>query len=133
MSSIGIRNLLLANRQLQPMPVEIDPSVVIDQELVAVSEFSLGQNYPNPFNPETWIPYKLASSEKVVVQIYDASGHLMRRIDMGLRSAGDYTSRGKSAYWDGRNEFGEQAASGVYYYTICAGGYTETRKMLLLK
>ena len=133
LSSIGIRNLLLANRQLQPMPVEIDPSVVIDQELVAVSGFSLGQNYPNPFNPETWIPYKLASSEKVGVQIYDASGHLMRRIDMGLRSAGDYTLRGKSAYWDGRNAFGEQVASGGYYYTIDAGDFSSANKMLLLK
>ena len=93
----------------------------------------MGQNYPNPFNPETWIPYQLASSESVLVQIYDASGHLVRQIDVGFRSAGSYMSRAKSVYWNGRNEFGEEVASGVYYYTIQAGEFIETSKMLLLK
>jgi hypothetical protein len=102
-------------------------------ETIAVPRYSLGQNYPNPFNPETWIPYQLGSSAQVVVQIYDASGHLVRRIDVGLKSAGDYTSRGGAVYWDGRNEFGEQVASGVYYYTIDAGDFSATSKMLLLK
>jgi hypothetical protein len=48
-------------------------------------------------------------------------------------SAGDYTSRGGAVYWDGRNEFGEQVASGVYYYIIDAGDFSATSKMLLLK
>ena len=104
-----------------------------NREPVPVVSFSLGQNYPNPFNPETWIPYQLGSSAQVVIRIYDASGHLVRRIDVGFQVAGDYTSRGKSVYWDGRNEFGEQAASGVYYYTINAGDYSAASKMLLLK
>jgi len=133
LKSIGIRNLSLVNRQSQLVPVEIDPSVVIGQESAVVTRFSIGQNYPNPFNPETWIPYQLAGSEEVVVHIYNAVGHLVRRIDVGLRSAGDYTSRNSAVYWDGRNQLGEQSASGVYYYTIDVGDLSATSKMLLLK
>ena len=116
-----------------PVPFEVDPSIAADLDTVVEAEFGLGQNYPNPFNPETWIPYQLASSESVLVRIYDASGHLVRQIDVGFRSAGSYMSRSKSVYWNGRNEFGEEVASGVYYYTIQAGEFIETSKMLLLK
>ncbi|HIB89582.1 TPA: T9SS type A sorting domain-containing protein, partial [Candidatus Poribacteria bacterium] len=133
LKSIGIGNLVVADQQALPVPFEIDPSITADLESVVEERFGLGQNYPNPFNPETWIPYQLASSEAVLVQIYDASGHLVRQIDVGFRSAGSYTSRAKSVYWDGRNEFGEQVASGVYYYTIHAGDFSATSKMLLLK
>ena len=133
LKSIGIGNLVVADQQALPVPFEVDPSITADLESVVEERFGLGQNYPNPFNPETWIPYQLASSESVLVQIYDASGHLVRQIDVGFRSAGSYTSRAKSVYWDGRNEFGEQVASGVYYYTIHAGEFSATSKMLLLK
>ena len=132
LKSIGIRNLVIANQQSQSLPVELE-RMTTNLETTAVPRFSLGQNYPNPFNPETWIPYQLASSEQVVVRIYDASGHLVRRLDVGLQSAGDYTGRGGAVYWDGRNQFGEQVASGVYYYTIDAGDFSATSKMLLLK
>jgi hypothetical protein len=132
LKSIGIRNLVIAGQESQQIPVELE-RMTTNLETIAVPRYSLGQNYPNPFNPETWIPYQLGSSAQVVVQIYDASGHLVRRIDVGLKSAGDYTSRGGAVYWDGRNEFGEQVASGVYYYTIDAGDFSATSKMLLLK
>ena len=115
------------------MPVVVKGVITADLDSAPVSRFSLGQNYPNPFNPETWIPYQLASAETVVVQIYDAAGDLVRRLDVGWQRAGDYTSRDRSVYWNGRNEFGEQMASGVYYYTINAGDFLSTSKMLLLK
>ena len=130
--SIGIRKLVIADQESQQIPVELE-RMTTNLETTAVPRYSLGQNYPNPFNPETWIPYQLASSEQVSIQIYDAAGHLVRRIDVGLKSVGDYRSRGRAVYWDGRNEFGEQAASGVYYYTIDAGDFSSTSKMLLLK
>ena len=65
--------------------------------------------------------------------IYDTNGVMVRRLDMGHQSAGFYTSRGKAAYWDGRNNFGEGVASGVYFYHLAAGDYSATRKMLIAK
>ncbi len=90
-------------------------------------------NYPNPFNPETWIPYQLSVSADVSVSIYSVNGHLVRRLELGHQSAGMYQSRSRAAYWDGRNEFGERVASGLYFYTLTAGDFTATRKMLIRK
>ncbi len=90
-------------------------------------------NYPNPFNPETWIPYRLAEDSDVVLTIYDTAGITVRRLDLGHQSAGFYDSRSHAIYWDGRNDFGEQAASGLYFYHLSAGDYSATRKMLIRK
>lgn len=93
----------------------------------------VGANYPNPFNPETWIPYQLAEESPVTLRIYDASGRLIRHLDLGVQSAGGYVTRDRAAYWDGRNELGETVASGVYYCQFRAGEYVKTQRMLLLK
>ena len=90
-------------------------------------------NYPNPFNPETWIPYHLAEPAKVTLTIYAANGSVVRTITIGHQIAGIYQSRSRAAYWDGKNEVREPAASGVYFYTLTAGDFTATRKMLILK
>ena len=96
-------------------------------------EISLLANYPNPFNPETWIPYQLAEPSPVSISIYDVKGNLVRHLDLGHQSAGIYHSRLRAAYWDGNNEIGEPVASGIYFYTLTAGDFTATRKMLILK
>ena len=90
-------------------------------------------NYPNPFNPETWIPYHLAESAEVTLRIYAINGTLVRTLDLGHQPAGRYQDRSQAAYWDGRNEMGESIASGVYFYTLTAGDFTATRKMLIRK
>ena len=90
-------------------------------------------NYPNPFNPETWIPYHLAESSDVTLCIYSADGRLVRQLTLGHQSAGIYQSKSRAAYWDGRNNSGEPVASGVYFYTLTAGDFTATRKMLIRK
>ena len=90
-------------------------------------------NYPNPFNPETWIPYHLAVPADVKVRIYAARGALVRTFALGHQVAGIYESRTRAAYWDGKNEIGEPVASGVYFYTLTAGNFTATRKMLIVK
>ena len=90
-------------------------------------------NYPNPFNPETWIPYHLAEAADVTVHIYAAGGTLVRTLALGHQVAGIYQSRARAAYWDGKNEVGESVASGVYFYTLTAGDFTATRKMLIMK
>ena len=91
------------------------------------------QNYPNPFNPETWIPYHLAEAGSVSLSIYDATGRHIRTLPLGYQSAGFYQRQGRAAYWDGRNALGERVASGVYFYTLTAGEFTATRKMLIRK
>ena len=90
-------------------------------------------NYPNPFNPETWIPYQLAEPTEVTVHIYDATGALVRTLHLGHQTAGTYQEKSRAAYWDGKNELGESVASGLYFYTLTAGDFTATRKMLVRK
>ena len=90
-------------------------------------------NYPNPFNPETWIPYQLSKPAEVTVTIYAANGAVVRWLDLGHRRAGSYDSRHRAAYWDGRNAQGEPVASGVYFYTLSAGDFKATRKMVIRK
>ena len=96
-------------------------------------ETMLLPNYPNPFNPETYIPYELAKASDVKITIYDARGRGVRHLQLGHQVVGYYTSRNRAAYWDGRNTLGELVASGVYFYTITAGDFTATRKMLIRK
>ena len=97
------------------------------------SETRVLLNYPNPFNPETWIPYQLSEPAEVTVSVYSVNGSLIRTLALGHQAAGLYRSRSRAAYWDGRNAFGERVASGLYFYTLTAGEFTATRKMLIRK
>ena len=90
-------------------------------------------NYPNPFNPETWLPYQLANSAKVTIRIYSSAGQLVRELNLGFQQAGYYTGKSRAAYWDGRNDLGEQLASGVYYYQLSTPKSSATRKMVIRK
>ncbi len=96
-------------------------------------ETALLANYPNPFNPETWIPYQLSKSAEVTLTIYAIDGHVVRTLALGHQAAGMYQSRSRAAYWDGRNAVGEPVASGLYFYTLTAGDFSATRKMLIRK
>ena len=100
---------------------------------VLPSKSLLLQNYPNPFNPETWIPYQLAADAPVTIRIYNTKGQLIRTIALGNKSAGVYIAKDKAAYWDGRDSLGEKVASDVYYYTLEAGEFRATRKMVIVK
>ena len=90
-------------------------------------------NYPNPFNPETWIPYQLANPADVTLTIYSVDGAFVRTLALGHQPAGMYQNRSRAIYWDGRNQIGEPVASGLYFYTLTAGEFTATRKMLIRK
>ena len=98
-----------------------------------VEETALLSNYPNPFNPETWIPYQLAEAGDVTVTIYDMRGVVIRQLGVGHQPMGLYRSRSRAVHWDGRNQFGEKVATGLYFYTLKAGDFTATRKMLIAK
>ncbi len=122
--------------------IENDGSVVFQQGLANLRHLLasllpektiLLANYPNPFNPETWIPYQLAQESDVQIRIHAVNGALVRTLDLGHQSTGVYQHQSRAAYWDGRNEIGEPVASGVYFYTLTAGDFTATRKMLIRK
>ena len=136
LTAADVQDWLSQVRQLNLTDVTLQRGVLFLEQLLTVlipKETALLPNYPNPFNPETWIPYHLSNDADVQISIYDSKGVLVRWLDLGHQMAGYYTDRTKAAYWDGKNEFGEQAASGVYFYHLSAGDYFATRKMLIIK
>jgi hypothetical protein len=96
------------------------------------TEFQLAQNYPNPFNPTTRIrfdiPQRMSAGVKVQLKIYNLRGELVRVAMDEHKFPGQHVVE-----WDGRNQKGELAASGIYIYQLTAGEFRETKRMLLLK
>ena len=136
LTAADVQDWLSQARQLNLSDATLQRGVLFLEQLLTVlvpKETVLLPNYPNPFNPETWIPYRLAQEAFVTLTIYDQSGHIVRTLNIGHRMAGFYETRSKAIYWDGRNQFGEQVASAVYFYHLSAGDYSATRKMLILK
>jgi len=107
--------------------------IVIKYGRIAPERTVLLQNYPNPFNPETWIPFNLAKEADVNVRIYDSSGKLVRSLAIGRMDAGIYMDKDKAIHWDGKSDAGDIVSSGVYFYTIQAGKFTATKKMVVKK
>lgn len=100
---------------------------VEDNEKVP-TEFSLLQNYPNPFNPQTQISYKLSAGGFISLSIYDLLGREIKTLVSKDQPAGSYT-----VSWNGKNEFGNAVPSGVYMYSLKAGNFHESKKMILMK
>jgi hypothetical protein len=88
----------------------------------------LAQNSPNPFNPLTRIAFGLARPASISLRVYDAAGRLICTVAEGSRAAGNYVE-----LWDGREAGGRRVASGVYFYRLDAGSFTQTRKMILIR
>jgi hypothetical protein len=88
----------------------------------------LAQNAPNTFNPSTSIVFGLSSPALVTLSIYDVSGRLVRTLVDGPRSAGMHKQ-----LWDGRDAGGRAVASGVYFYRLRAGSFTDTKKLVLAR
>jgi hypothetical protein len=116
------------------IPLAVDPSSsLVTTTLGQIKRSALLQNFPNPFNPETWIPYVLADDAPVTIGIYDVQGQLVRQLTLGGQPADSYLNRENAAYWDGKDQFGEPVSSGVYFYTLDAGTFQATRRMVILK
>ena len=129
---VQLVSVQLADSLTRAIPVDLIAERVSMTELFPDKPM-LMQNYPNPFNPETWIPYQLSTDSEVVLSIYDSDGEPIRRFDLGYQHVGTYSTRGRAVYWDGRNNLGETVSSGIYFYHLNAGDYSQTRKMLILK
>jgi hypothetical protein len=98
------------------------------EEGVLPAATGLAQNYPNPFNPSTQIPYALAQSGAVSLQLYNVLGQQVRTLVQGYQPAGLY-----QVEWDGRDDQGRAVAGGIYIYQLVGNGVVESRRLLLLK
>jgi hypothetical protein len=103
-------------------------TAVNDPGLPGMPSVFLEQNYPNPFNPETSIKFSLSSPDQVSLRVYNLKGQLVRTLAEGEIDSGEHT-----VVWDGKDENGAAVASGLYLYRLRAGGFDQTRKMMLLK
>ena len=122
-TGIGGGSIVIHGTEAEPGPTAA-PALTPDDTRLLLA-------YPNPTNPDVWIPYRLGSENQVTIRVYDVSGRMVRKLDLGRKPAGFYADKSKAAYWDGRNEAGEQVSSGIYFYNIQAGEYTATRKMIV--
>jgi len=140
MLEITVRN---SRGQLVSVPVVFEVRKIDLAKATVVANLRLGeaipsqsqlfQNYPNPFNPETWIPFQLAESAEVTIRIYNVAGQLVRAINLGQKTAGRYLDKKRATYWDGRNAHDEKISSGVYFYSINAGDFRATRRLVVAK
>lgn len=133
MEKTGQYHIWDAKALVSSLPYSVEPK---GKQLVTLGQIKrnqLLQNYPNPFNPETWIPFKLADQSLVTIEIYSSTGELIRTLTQGSLKAGDYSSQSDAIHWDGQNDEGESVSSGIYFYTINAGDFSATRKMLIRK
>jgi hypothetical protein len=108
----------------------------VDEEFLGIPEgFSLGRNYPNPFNPTTNIPFTVSGSQLIIhssshttLKIYNILGQLVRTLVDEDKLPGRY-----NVVWDGKDNYGKEVSSGIYFYQLITKNYTDTKKMVLLR
>ncbi|SVA60669.1 uncharacterized protein METZ01_LOCUS113523, partial [marine metagenome] len=125
-SHVELENIALAGSDGKLVNV-VARSASTDVKLIP-DQFALHQNYPNPFNPKTDIRFDLPEASQVEIVIFNLMGKKIRTI-----SSGEMTPGYHSLIWDGTNDLGTLAATGMYFYTISAGDFRATKKMLFLK
>ena len=109
---------------------------ITDDETVSIShdegslpkQFALYPAYPNPFNPKTTIGYELPENARVIITLYDLVGRMVKTLVNSKQTAGY-----KFIQWDATNDRHEPVSAGLYLYTIQAGEFRQTKKMVLLK
>jgi hypothetical protein len=104
------------------------PELDAHWESTQLVDFTLSQNYPNPFNPVTAIHYDLPEDALVNITIYDMMGRIVKTMVNAQQNAGY-----KSVIWDATNNAGQPVSAGLYLYTIQAGAFRQTKKMVMLK
>jgi len=102
---------------------------VVDNNSPALPVFELKQNHPNPFNPSTTISFSLNNDRSAIdLCIYNLKGQLVKKLFSGSLDKGNH-----SYVWDGNDDAGRSASSGVYLYRLNSGTTTQQRKMVLMK
>ena len=100
-----------------------------DLTVIVPDDYRLEQNYPNPFNPATTIAFFLPIRDRISVKIYDMLGKEVRT----LVDNQEYPAGSSRVNWDGRDDAGQPASSGTYFYSLIYGNFKQTQKMMLLK
>ena len=111
-----------------PWVLYIDLSELSTDNIHMPLDFTLHQNYPNPFNPITTLGYELLQESYVNITIYDMLGNVVNNLVNANQSSGY-----KSVQWNATNNVGKSVSAGVYLYSIEAGVFRQTKKMVLLK
>jgi len=101
---------------------------VADDVIMLPTSYRLEQNYPNPFNPVTHITYNIPIAGKVLIKIYNVRGQVVAKLVDEIQSAGI-----KTVAWNGKNDHGSTVPSGIFFYSIISGTFSETKKMILIK
>jgi GH18 family chitinase len=104
-----------------------DAATTNNNELISYT-YELMQNYPNPFNPATVISYQLAAVSKVQIKVFDALGREIKTLVNDEKPAGKY-----QIVWNATDNYGKKVTSGIYIYSLKTNGYSQTRKMILMK
>jgi hypothetical protein len=91
-------------------------------------DYALSQNYPNPFNPSTTISYRLPMAGQVEIKIYNVKGQLVRTLIGENQTAGQH-----SVQWDGCDNQGRKATSGIYLYQLKTENWSDAKKMVLMR
>ena len=128
-SLVAFSYLSAADAKLSDLPVSgkngkvtvVDVTSAVEND--KVYEYSLAQNYPNPFNPKTIISYSLKNESNVEIEIFNSIGEKTLTLFKGVQQVGNHTIE-----WNA-----DKFASGIYFYRIKAGDFSQTRKMMLLK
>ncbi len=139
LSSIKVQKLLLvdanASYVTMELPVELNLQPIKNSSHAKPEfseskpeHFSLSQNHPNPFNPQTCIGYALPQDAYVKLVIYNVLGQKVKTLVNEPQSAGY-----KTVWWDGNDERGDQASSGIYFYRLEADKFSEVKKIMLIK
>ncbi|MBN1293447.1 MAG: T9SS type A sorting domain-containing protein, partial [Candidatus Latescibacteria bacterium] len=124
---LGFESVSVVNSEfLKESIVAQNPTGIADNS--APAAFDLAQNFPNPFNPTTTISFTIPENGITTLKIYDILGRQVRTLVDGGYSAGTY-----SVVWDATDMSGNMVSAGVYFYTVKAGNFTETKRMLFMK
>ncbi len=127
LDDIRIYNYAISYSDIQSL-YDISTGIEDNQDTEVPLEYMLMQNYPNPFNSQTNIKYLIKAPGRVILEIYDALGTRVKTLFNDFRSGGSYI-----AAWDGKDDHGRSVSSGVYFCRLNAGGFTQAKKILLLK
>ncbi len=127
-----IINLVVNDGLVNSEPDEVEITVLwdgvkVDDNSINVSKFNLN-NFPNPFNPETMIKFSLKTPEKILIEVYNIRGEIVRTL-VNAELEADF----HEVLWNGKDNDGKRVSSGVYFYKMEAGNYQETKKMILMK